>query len=143
MLLCWLLFHSSFGRQSSVFNSICILKTALIFWLCSISVCRGLDWVPPPVPPAYKPPPQEEQLQQQYTPKGSWQDIGGVTCYVTSSGSSDGSSGSNDDSSGSSGGVQPAASDTMTVLMLPDHFALADSKALLQVGISWQLVARE
>jgi hypothetical protein len=35
------------------------------------------------------------------------------------------------------------ASDTMTVLMLPDHFALADSKALLQVGISWQLVARE
>jgi hypothetical protein len=60
----------------------------------------------------------EEQLQQQYSPKGSWQDIGGVTCYVTSSGSSDDSSGS---------------SDAMTVLMLPDHFAFAESKALLQV----------
>jgi hypothetical protein len=30
--------------------------------------------------------------------------------------------------------LKPAATDLMTVLMLPDHFPLADSKLLLQVG---------
>jgi len=69
-------------------------------------------------------------LQEQYSPRGTWQDIGGVTCYVTSSSSS---SSSKDSSSSSS--VLPGPDDAMTVLLLPDHFPLADSKALLQVGL--------
>lgn len=83
----------------------------------------------------YKPPPAEDLLQQDYTPKGSWQDIGGVTCYVVSSrSSSDGRSSSNGDGSSGSESIQPAATDAMTLLMLPDHFSFVDSKPMLQVG---------
>jgi hypothetical protein len=61
--------------------------------------------------------------------------MGGVTCYVTSSSSSSkGQQQEGSSSDSSSAGVQPAASDAMTVLMLPDHFSLADSSTLLQVG---------
>lgn len=93
---------------------------------------------PKPLPPA------EDYVHEKYTLRGRWQDIGGISCYVVNSelnaaavaaaadGDAAGGAGSAASSS-SSGPMEPGPSDSMTVLMLLDHFSTAHSQPLLQV----------
>ncbi len=73
------------------------------------------------------PPPPSALLRQVYEPCGSWQDIGGVSCYlvgeeVTAA------------AAAAAAGESKRPEAPMTVLMLPDQFPLADSPLTCQVS---------